>query len=153
MLTTKGTLVNDGATLLYRASTYDLRAVRVEAALLPNTPPAKSRAASMRAHVIWRVRSRSRRLRHVARERKKVEMLFAHLKRILKLDRLRLRRVHAAPRTSSSSPPPPRTSGNSPSSSPYRSWPPQSDGDGGGPQRRQPRQRQAVHPPTASSST
>ncbi|OAO04401.1 hypothetical protein A8B75_07190 [Sphingomonadales bacterium EhC05] len=30
------------------------------------------------------------------RERKKVEMLFAHLKRILKLDRLRLRRPNGA---------------------------------------------------------
>jgi hypothetical protein len=30
------------------------------------------------------------------RERKKVEMLFAHLKRILKLDRLRLRRPSGA---------------------------------------------------------
>jgi len=30
------------------------------------------------------------------RERKKVEMLFAHLKRILRLDRLRLRGPHGA---------------------------------------------------------
>ena len=49
------------------------------------------------------------------RERKKVDMLFAHLKRILKLDRLRLRGPRRAPTTSSSSPPPPRTSANSPS--------------------------------------
>jgi hypothetical protein len=43
----------------------------------------------MRVHATWRAKSwerdTSRRLR------KKVEMLFAHLKRILKLDRLRLR--------------------------------------------------------------
>jgi hypothetical protein len=50
------------------------------------------------------------------RQRKKVEMLFAHLKGILKLDRLRLRGP-AALETSFSSPPPPRTSANSPSSS------------------------------------
>ena len=43
------------------------------------------------------------------RQRKKVEMLFAHLKRILKLDRLRLRGPNGA-KTSSSSLPPPRTS-------------------------------------------
>ena len=34
--------------------------------------------------------------RHLARQRKKVEMLFAHLKRILKLDRLRLRGPNGA---------------------------------------------------------
>ena len=34
---------------------------------------------------------RPRRTGNRARQRKKVEMLFAHLKRILKLDRLRLR--------------------------------------------------------------
>ena len=33
---------------------------------------------------------------HLARQRKKVEMLFAHLKRILKLDRLRLRGPNGA---------------------------------------------------------
>lgn len=46
------------------------------------------------------------------RERKKVEMLFAHLKRILRLDRLRLRGPNA-PETSSTSPQQPRTSGSS----------------------------------------
>jgi hypothetical protein len=50
------------------------------------------------------------------RERKKVEMLFAHLKRILKLDRLRLRGPNGA-RTSSISLPPPRTSTSLQSSS------------------------------------
>jgi hypothetical protein len=39
-------------------------------------------------------------------------MLFAHLKRILKLDRLRLRGPNV-PRTSSSSPPPPKTCASS----------------------------------------
>lgn len=48
------------------------------------------------------------------RERKKVEMLFAHLKRILKLDRLRLRGPNGTKKTSSASPPPPRTCANGP---------------------------------------
>ncbi len=48
--------------------------------------------------------------------RKKVEMLFAHLKRILGFGRLRLRAAHVAQTTNSSSPLPPRTSGNWPSS-------------------------------------
>jgi NADP-dependent 3-hydroxy acid dehydrogenase YdfG len=42
------------------------------------------------------------------RRRKKVEMLFAHLKRILRVGRLRLR-GHAAPKTNSSSRRPRRT--------------------------------------------
>ena len=41
-------------------------------------------------------------------ERKKIEMLFAHLKRILKLERLRLRGPNGA-RDEFHSPPPPRT--------------------------------------------
>ena len=48
------------------------------------------------------------------RERKKVEMLFAHLKRILSSTACDYEDP-AAPATSSSSPPPPRTSANSPS--------------------------------------
>ena len=42
------------------------------------------------------------------RERKKVEMLFAHLKRTLTLDRLRLR-GQTEPKMSSYQPPPPKT--------------------------------------------
>ena len=55
--------------------------------------------------------------------RKKVEMLFAHLKRILKLDRLRLR-GQMEPETSSTSPLLPRTSAGSPSWSrcPRQPW-------------------------------
>ena len=48
------------------------------------------------------------------RQRKKVEMLFAHLKRILKLGRLRLRGPSGA-RDEFLLAPPPRTSGSLPS--------------------------------------
>lgn len=48
-------------------------------------------------------------------QRKKVEMLFAHLKRILKLERLRLRRPCGA-RDEFHTQPSPRTSGNWPRS-------------------------------------
>jgi predicted membrane GTPase involved in stress response len=55
-------------------------------------------------------------------------MLFAHLKRILKLDRLRLRLL-AALATNSTSPPPSRICASSPSSSPaYRQSPPPEGG-------------------------
>jgi transposase len=91
-MTTTGTLVNDEATLLYRASKYDCDACDLKPRCCPNTPARKvprsiHEAARDRARDIAKtdayVTSR--------RERKKVEMLFAHLKRILKLDRLRLR--------------------------------------------------------------
>ncbi len=62
-LKTGGTLVNDDATLIYLASTYDA------------------------AHAITATKAYER----TRRDRKKVEMLFAQLKRILRLGRLRLR--------------------------------------------------------------
>jgi len=110
-LTTTG-LVNDEATLVYRASKHDCDACELKHRCCPNSPARKiprsiHEAARDRARVIAKtdacVTSR--------RERKKVEMLFAHLKRILKLDRLRLR---GPPAMSSSSPPLPRT---------YARWP------------------------------
>lgn len=92
MLTTKGTLVNDGTTILYRASKYDCRACPLKRRCCPKEPVRKvprsihegardmaRDIATTDAYVISR------------RERKKVEMLFAHLKRILRLGRLRLR--------------------------------------------------------------
>jgi len=91
-LTTTGTLVNDEATLLYRASKHDCDACELKSRCCPNSParkvprsihePARDRARAI-AKTDAYVTSR--------RERKKVEMLFAHLKRILRLDRLRLR--------------------------------------------------------------
>jgi hypothetical protein len=41
VLTTKGTLVNDGATLLYRASTYDCGQCELKPRCCPNTPARK----------------------------------------------------------------------------------------------------------------
>ena len=91
-MTTTGTLVNDEATLIYRASKHDCDACDLKPRCCPNSPARKvprsiHEAARDRARDIAKtdayVTSR--------RERKKVEMLFAHLKRILKLDRLRLR--------------------------------------------------------------
>ena len=51
----------------------------------------------MRAHAIWRASIATTDAYLVSRrQRKKVEMLFTHLKRILKLDRLRLRGPNGA---------------------------------------------------------
>lgn len=92
MLTTKGTLVNDGATLLYRASRFDCQACDLKERCTPREPARKvSRSIFEGARDMARDIMNSEEGRASKRQRKKVEMLFAHLKRILKLDRLRLR--------------------------------------------------------------
>jgi hypothetical protein len=92
MLATMGTLVNDGATLLYRASTYDCGPCSLKARCSPNTPARKiPRSIHEGARDVAREIAKTDAYVTSRRERKKVEMLFAHLKRILKLDRLRLR--------------------------------------------------------------
>jgi transposase len=92
MLATKGTLVNDGATQLYLASTYDCRPCELKPRCCPNTPARKiPRSIHEGARDLAREITSSASYATSRRERKKVEMLFAHLKRILKLDRLRLR--------------------------------------------------------------
>lgn len=92
MLTTKGTLVNDGATLLYRASRFDCQACDLKERCTPREPARKvSRSIFEGALDMARDIMNSEEGRASKRQRKKVEMLFAHLKRILKLDRLQLR--------------------------------------------------------------
>ena len=91
-LTTTGTRVNDDATLLYRASKADCSACALKPRCCPNTPVRKvPRSIHEGAREMARVIAKSWEGRVSRRLRKKVEMLFAHLKRILKLDRLRLR--------------------------------------------------------------
>jgi transposase len=92
MLTTAGTLVNDGATMLYRASKHDCAGCALKARCCPKDMVRKvPRSIHEGARDIARQIARSWEGRASRRLRKKVEMLFAHLKRILKLDRLRLR--------------------------------------------------------------
>jgi transposase len=91
-LTTTGTLVNDGATLLYRGSTVDCGQCQLKARCCPNTPARKiPRSLYEGARDFARSLADTPAFEQSHRERKKVEMLFAHLKRILRLDRLRLR--------------------------------------------------------------
>jgi len=92
MLTTKGTVVNDGTTLLYRASKYDCDACALKPRCCPKEPARKvPRSIHEGARDLARDIARTEVYKTSRRERKKVEMLFAHLKRILKVDRLRLR--------------------------------------------------------------
>ena len=92
MLTCKGTLVNAGATLLYRASKYDCDACALKPRCCPTAPARKvPRSIHEGARDMARNIAKTEAYRTSRRQRKKVEMLFAHLKRSLCLDRLRLR--------------------------------------------------------------
>ncbi len=79
-------------TYRYRASKMDCDACAMKMRCCPNTPARKVTRSIYEA-----ARDRAREIATTdayvvsRRERKKVEMLFAHLKRILKLNRLRLR--------------------------------------------------------------
>jgi hypothetical protein len=91
-LTTSGTLVNDGATLLYRGSTLDCGSCQFKGRCCPNTPARKiPRSLYEGARDLARSLVGTAAFEQSRRERKRVEMLFAHLKRILKMGRLRLR--------------------------------------------------------------
>jgi transposase len=92
MLTCKGTVVNNGTTLLYRAGKHDCDACRLKPRCCPNEPARKvPRSVHEGARDLARGIAKTEAYRTSRRQRKKVEMLFAHLKRILRLDRLRLR--------------------------------------------------------------
>ena len=92
LLTSRGTRVNDGATLIYRASTYDCAACDMKPRCCPNTP-----ARKVPRSIYEGARDMAREIAEIdayvvsRHERKKIEMLFAHLKRILMINRLRLR--------------------------------------------------------------
>jgi len=96
LLTTTGSLI-DGATLRYRASKYDCQACRLKPRCCPKEPARYvPRSIYEGARDMAREIAKSWEGRTSRRLRKKIEMLFAHLKRILKLDRLRLRGPNGA---------------------------------------------------------
>ena len=97
ILTTTGTLVNDGATILYMASKRDCDRCVLKSRCCPKQPSRRvPRSIYEGARDMARQIARSWEGRTSRRLRKKIEMLFAHLKRILKLDRLRLRGPNGA---------------------------------------------------------
>lgn len=59
MLTMKGTLVNDGATVLYRVSKHDCEACPLKPTAAQRSRPARCRVRSTRGRVIWPVRSQN----------------------------------------------------------------------------------------------
>jgi len=79
-------------TIRYRASQFDCLSCDMKQQCCPNTPRRQiTRSIHERARDEVRRIATTEQYRPSRKDRKKVEMLFAHLKRILKLDRLRLR--------------------------------------------------------------
>ena len=77
---------------IYRASKHDCGACTLKPRCCPNEPQRKvPRSIHEGARELARDLSKTDAWLISRRQRKKVEMLFAHLKRIPKLDRLRLR--------------------------------------------------------------
>jgi hypothetical protein len=90
-LKTSGRILSDN-TYRYLASTYDCGPCPLKPQCCPNTPQRKiPRDINEDARDVARSLYETPAFAQSRRERKKVEMLFAHLKRILKLGRLRLR--------------------------------------------------------------
>ena len=90
-LTTTGYICTDHG-IRYLASVPECRACPLKAKCCPNMPARRViRDVNEAARDVARDLAKTEAFAHSRRDRKKVEMLFAHLKRILRLDRLRLR--------------------------------------------------------------
>ena len=91
VLRTSGT-IHDDKTLLYRASKRDCDACSLKMRCCPKEPSRKiPRDIHEDARDVARSLQDTEAFEQSRRDRKRVEMLFAHLKRILRLGRLRLR--------------------------------------------------------------
>ena len=81
----------------YRATKHDCDTCEYKPRCCPKTPQRKvTRSIYESARDVARAIATTEPYRQSRKDRKKVEMLFAHLKRILKLDRLRLRGMNGA---------------------------------------------------------
>jgi hypothetical protein len=90
-------LVDEDGMTRYRASKLDCQGCSLKQQCCPNAPARKiPRSIHESARDMARDIAKTEAYRTSRRQRKKVEMLFAHLKRILKLDRLRLRGPNGA---------------------------------------------------------
>ena len=86
------THITKANTIIYRASQTDCARCPMKSRCCPGTPMRKiARSVHEAARQVARRLATTTGYRRSRRNRKKVEMLFAHLKRVLKLDRLRLR--------------------------------------------------------------
>lgn len=84
-------------TIVYRSSQSDCAICPMKSRCCPNTPIRKiARSVHESARDVARAIAETAAYKQSRKDRKKVEMLFAHLKRIMKLDRLRLRGLNGA---------------------------------------------------------
>ena len=89
--------VTKADTIIYRSSQSDCATCTMKFRCCPNTPIRKiARSVHESARDVARAIAKTDEYKQSRKDRKKVEMLFAHLKRILKLDRLRLRGLNGA---------------------------------------------------------
>ena len=96
LLHTTGTVI-DGGTLRYRASKHDCDLCALKMQCCPHTPARQiPRDLHEDARDVARALAKTEAFEQSRRERKKVEMQFAHMKRIFRLDRLRLRGLSGA---------------------------------------------------------
>lgn len=85
------THITKADTIIYRPSQLDCAGCGLKDQCCPNTPMGKiARSVHESARDVARAVAATDHYKKSRKERKKVEMFFAHLKRILKLDRLRL---------------------------------------------------------------
>jgi transposase len=86
------THITKADSIIYRSSKFDCADCTMKARCCPSTPIRKiTRSIYEPARDVARTVAKTRLYKQSRKDRKKVEMLFAHLKRIMKLDRLRLR--------------------------------------------------------------
>lgn len=91
------THITKADTVIYRSTQSDCAGCAMKDRCCPNTPVRKiARSVHEDARNVARRIATTAEYQRSSWERKKVEMLFAHLKRILKLDRLRLRGLSGA---------------------------------------------------------
>jgi transposase len=89
--------VTKDGTIRYSASQHDCTGCPMKQQCCPNMPNRRiTRSVHERSRDVARALAETPQYKQSRRDRKKVEMLFAHLKRILKLDRLRLRGLTGA---------------------------------------------------------
>ena len=84
--------ITQAGTIIYSASQHDCTGCPMKRPCCPNTSHRRiTRSVHERSRDVARELAGTPQYKQPRRDRKKVEILFAHLKRILKLDRLRLR--------------------------------------------------------------
>src|SRR6185369_14377959 len=92
VLTTTGKLASDGETIYYRPRARDCRGCPLKPQCCPRASVRRiPRSLYEPARDVARAAAKTEAFEQSRRDRKRVEMLFAHLKRILRLGRLRLR--------------------------------------------------------------